>query len=183
MQPVWEWLHDYGARWHDFWEIVGALGSAFAAGVALWLATRERANRKVAEDERDAARAAQRRVEQAEAQRERESQARRVVMWVEYWSASQSDGSETARELDRANVVVMNCSDMPVIDVSPVLLDVNDNGDLTETLAVLEPGAKFRSREFSLTETRDHDFAAHFRDTAGRHWLRERHGKLSEVFG
>jgi len=33
MQPVWEWLSGYATRWHDLWEIVGALGSAAAAGV------------------------------------------------------------------------------------------------------------------------------------------------------
>lgn len=53
MQPAWEWLSDYASRWHDLWEIVGALGSAAAAGIALWLATRERADRQAAEKDRD----------------------------------------------------------------------------------------------------------------------------------
>lgn len=78
----------------------------------------------------------------------------------------------------------MNCSNMPIIDVRPVLIDAKDVGDFVgEPRAALEPNEKFRSPEIDLADVDQRKYAAYFRDAAGRHWLRTQHGGLEEVFG
>ncbi|MFJ1510943.1 hypothetical protein [Cellulosimicrobium funkei] len=181
MQPVWEWLHDYASRWHDLWEVVGALGSAAAAGIALWLATRERADRKAAEEDRDAAREAQRRAERAEARREREAQARQVVLWMlPTWSSINPVTGEFEGPPDGSRTVVTNYSAMAVLDVTPVLLDANGETTRVATMRpALPPDETHDTWELGVADDGSTGiYAVEFRDAAGAQWRRYQHGRL-----
>lgn len=104
-----DWLRDYADQWHNAWEVIGAIGSASAAAVAVWLATRERVDRKQAERDRDEAREAQRRAETSERRRDFEAQAHRVV-------ATFVIPDDLARH--DTDLVCHNYSDVPIMHVS-----------------------------------------------------------------
>lgn len=160
MTGFWAWFH-------DGWEIVGALASAFAAGVALWLASRERADRKAAEDDRDEAREAQRRAEMAEARREREAQARQVVVIAERYNAN---GPTVP-----VRITVGNYSTMPVSDVAVYRRTSDSDEQVAFTFALKDP-----VRETATTIPMDPGDEAYatFQDAAGSRWRRFTDGRL-----
>ncbi|GCD21171.1 hypothetical protein CTKZ_27330 [Cellulomonas algicola] len=107
MQPWWDWFNAYALRWESAWSIVGAIGSAAAAGVAVWLAKREGDARAAAEkqlnDERNERRAEKRAAEYLE-----RSRLARMI------SVSQTVPGE---DWARPKVRIANHGQLPVFDV------------------------------------------------------------------
>lgn len=176
-----DWLYAWAERWHEAWEILGAIGSAFAALVALWLASRERVDRQAAERDRDEAREAQKRAELAETRRMREAQARSVVVWADHLV----DVLPTGRR-NIARVGAANYSDKPIMDVRfridgealPLVLDHVDRS----SLPVLHPEmSTTASHVGGPTTPANDDIGAEFRDAAGVWWRRSAAGGLEEL--
>ncbi|MFD4992844.1 hypothetical protein ACFWH7_04475 [Cellulosimicrobium cellulans] len=169
MTGFWAWFH-------DGWEIVGALASAFAAGVALWLASRERADRQAAEKDRDEAREAQRRAEMAEARREREAQARQVVVMVERYH----EGSQPSSLL----ITVGNYSGIPVTDLN-VRIRVGDSShSVGFNFALKAPVTEWPMRvEAPIATMRPYNSQIYveFTDATGTRWNRFADGGLEEL--
>lgn len=168
MTGFWAWFH-------DGWEIVGALASAAAVIVAVWLASHERADRKQAEADRDIAREAQRRAELAEAQREREVQARRVAVWLH-------DDPAYSPELMGTRVTLGNYSDAPIFAVN---VDARVHGGrqpIFRPLARVLPGQMVELVE-QFPEEGPLEYvsaAVEFRDMAGVWWRRTLAGGAPE---
>jgi hypothetical protein len=173
MTGFWAWFH-------DGWEIVGAFASAFAAGVALWLASRERADRKAAEEDRDEARKAQRRAEMTEARREREAQARQVVLWlVPFHGPVDPITAEPLGPPTALQASVKNYSSMAILDVKVVALDEDSEYAHTgRERSAIQPGAQWAEYTKVPPPGRKWTHAVEFRDASGAHWRRYEHGRL-----
>ncbi|WP_454728998.1 hypothetical protein [Cellulosimicrobium protaetiae] len=176
MTGFWAWFH-------DGWEIVGALASAFAAGVALWLASRERADRQAAEKDRDEAREAQRRAELAEARREREAQARQVVLWlVHYGVPVEAISGKPVGPPSALQASVKNYSSMAILDVSIVVLDEGaEHVHSGSERSAIQPGDQWAEYTKVPPPGRDWTHAVEFRDAAGARWRRYEHGRLRSL--
>ena len=177
MTGFWAWFH-------DSWEIVGSLGSAAAAVIAVLLASREREDRKLAERERDEAQRRQRVAEQAEVQRERERQARQVAVWIDtdgplaWQSATTGEWKQSESFLNIANY-----SNHPIFEVAPC--DYLDHGDpgpssIGPLSEILLPGG---SRRLPLGQVLIGEHGAInplwvFRDLAGNFWTLDHAGFL-----
>lgn len=178
---LWTWFTGYTNRWHDTWEIVGALGSAGAAGAAVWIASRERADRQAAERDRDQARREQRAAELAGVRREREAQARQVVVWLTRQARTPiGDGPP------RPPWVLAwyaNYSSMPIKNAVVVARGelIKDNGFVFALLPGHEPVQASFSEEILATKILDSDIAVDFRDAANVRWRRGADGSLDEV--
>lgn len=179
MQPFIDWLHSYTLRWHDAWEIIGALGSAFAAGVAIWLATRERTDRKQADRDRDEALAAQRKAEDAAAEQRRSEQARSVHFWnvASGHNEEHDEWGEVVSHDPLLRLVVQNNSSLPVFDVQ---LSWRLSGGEPRTdgpRSSLSPG---EMHSIDLPPDVDHTRAdVRFRDTNNQRWRRYTDGALA----
>ncbi|MBX9244660.1 hypothetical protein ICW40_07530 [Actinotalea ferrariae] len=186
---MFEWLSGYAERWHDTWEIAGALGSFATAAVAVYLASRERADRQAAERDRDEARAAQRRAEQRELRRSREAQASGVVVWTTQRAATVED------ELKHTfNLHVANFSGLPVTRVEWFVRDevavlhgsfvgTSLHGTGRPSLAPGEEGwgvLPFAERA-ELREAAEDEIYVQFRDVSGHRWARYANGDLVAV--
>ncbi|MFC8797274.1 hypothetical protein ACFT2C_06050 [Promicromonospora sp. NPDC057138] len=179
MTGFWAWFH-------DAWEIVGALGAAAAAGIAVLLASRERVDRKAAESERDIARGAQRTAEQLDARRERERQARQIAVWVDTdvpvsWEWEPDTGQEPKAPKTFLNVT--NHSGLPIFDVGPgVTLSPTDRGPsaMASEAPVLPPGESLKYEVFPTVVSDDDptDMMWVFRDLAGVRWALNYKGVL-----
>lgn len=170
----WElWIHGYAKNWHDAFEILGAIGSAAAAGVAVWLASRERADRKIAESDRDKALEAQHRAEQAEAKREREAVARGIVVWLRK-SANLED--------TRLTIHWANYAQTPVFGVRPGTGSGSSRRHVDYGAALMPGDVEFQVLDRSRTVPNSQAFVE-FRDAAGVHWRRWGDGRLEERVG
>jgi hypothetical protein len=167
------------AWWHDLAEIVGAVGSAGAAGVAVWLATRERADRKTAERDRDEARSAQRSAELAERRRNVESQARRVVIWVSVGASVNDGGTVTSRSM---LCEVANHSDLPILKLHLGVAFADGLVTWADFRQSLAPSGKFTIRfpevaaDYVLPV--EGDVFIEFSDAYGRRWRRHADARL-----
>ncbi|GAA2239928.1 hypothetical protein GCM10010413_47130 [Promicromonospora sukumoe] len=169
---------------HDAFEIIGALGGAAAAVIAVVLASRERTDRKIAEAERDTAQEKQRTAEQAEVRRERERQARQVAVWVDddeplAWESCAEEGPEVPESF----LNIANYSSHPVFDVGPGdYLDPSHQGpsSIGVMQRILRPG---ETRRFNLGRIYfGSDDGVNplwfFRDLAGNSWTMDHAGIL-----
>lgn len=165
IQTFFDWLNYYALQWEPAWSILGALGSAGAAIAAVAIASRERADRVRADEERDRAREAQAWAEQTEARRAREWQARRVVI-----VCGRADPPESIV------VRVENYSDGPVTDVRYEI-----NGEEYSNRPILGPGEKVMFVATLPTNIEaKYAAVARFTDIAGVRWLRNAEGSLDE---
>lgn len=182
MDGFWNWLIAYTTRWHDTWEIVGALATAAAAAVALWLASRERVDRVRAEQERAAAVQARIEAEEAERRRRREDQARRLVVSATrsvYVRVGQDVTFDiTVRYINRSDMEILGCSVM-ISGRWTALGSRHDKG----VVGVLEPGRVVEG----IADVHDGPepelaaIAVRFRDASGVQWDRFADGRLTEV--
>ncbi|WP_369371733.1 hypothetical protein AB1046_23735 [Promicromonospora sp. Populi] len=180
MTGFWAWFH-------DGWEIIGSLGSAAAAVIAVLLATHARDDRKIAEAERDEARRAQRSAEQAEVRRDHERQARQVAVWIDtdepiVWESC----AEGASEIPDSFLNITNYSGHPIFTVGPgETLRPEDGGpsSIGPMSPILPPGESLR---FNLGKV----FAGgedptvplwFYRDLAGATWTRDHTGALCSL--
>lgn len=192
MQTAWDWLHAYAERWHDTWDIVGALGAAAAVVLALGLAWRDGRARRVAEWERDDARAAQLATEERLERERRESQARGIAIWTfeAPWfglyqgSDVHPDVVSGGSAFTSITVTGKNYTQMPLFDL--VGLYAN-NGIETEigSASILLPGAQcsfeLEPTEPGVVPAMPEQLAIGFRDTAGVKWIRRSDGSLEHV--
>lgn len=178
MQAFLDWLHAYGTRWHDAWDILAALASAGALAFAVSVAAAEHKGRRRAEAERDEARREQLNAALRNAQREREQQARRIVLWGEYQSG------HTSSDERFLTVTCRNFSDMPVMDVSIVIggarVPIDGEGGKSVVFKTLLPTESITATVFTAKLYTNQDLAIQFRDAAGVHWARSGEGKLAE---
>ncbi|MDF2848874.1 MAG: hypothetical protein K0R97_2856, partial [Oerskovia sp.] len=177
----WElWIHGYAKNWHDAFEILGAVGSAAAAGVAVWLASRERADRKAAERDRDDARRAQHAAEGREAQREREAQARKVGVWLNKFAIGTGPLQYHAS--------FANYSELPVTNCFLIVDRKNGNRYIVASALHVEPGGRLPAPVVMEQDVADErpdaeSIYIEFADAWNRHWRRTVGGKLSELTG
>jgi|SRR5665647_1478796 len=175
-----DWLHDYANNCQNLWVIIGSLGSAATAIVAVVLASRERTDRKAAERDRDVARAAQTHAEQAEMRRAREAQARAVSVWVLRLMELGPDGGRRYRW----TMGFGNYSNMPVLDIGPVVDGERIHLEGRGFRAVLHPKDKVEGpmgTEVASTEPGNDRIWVTFRDAAGTRWRRYADGRLEEL--
>jgi len=169
MTGFWAWFH-------DAWEVIGALASAGAVIVAVWLARHERIDRKQAERERDQARAESAALNARAEQRERELQARHVVIWV-----VQRD------EHNMVEAFMANYSSMPIFDARIMQATRTGWGSQYGTGRTLKPNeqarVKVRVGEVLVpgAPPREVVYALRFRDAAGNGWHRYTDGRLVEL--
>lgn len=159
---------------HDLFEIIGGLAAAIAVGFSVWITTRERADRKQAEQDRDEARAAQRRAERAERVREEEAQARRVVVTFAnpHSRVPQSPGLA-------ASLQCHNYSDMPIVNVA---LYVAGKERPIAYRTVLHPAENLECEvDLDLDRQALADYSARFIDANGVPWLRRADTRLARV--
>jgi hypothetical protein len=162
----WQW-------WKDVAAIVGGIGTALLAAASVWITTRERSDRKQAERDRDEARDAQRRAEQAEMRRQREAQARRVVVTMTRIGSVRTDPN-------KARVACHNYSDMPIMNVT---VFVNGQKVKDSYSSVLHPGESRAALFTAQLGEKIHkpEVTARFLDAAGVVWRRAADGSLVEV--
>ncbi len=113
MSSFWDSLHAYSERWHDLWEIIGALGAAGAVIVALLLAWRENRARQKTDEELKIERQRREQIELLTLERGQQEFARFVAVWTNLeLSEDQHDDSHTQVILN-----VGNYSNAPVFDI------------------------------------------------------------------
>ncbi|MFI5697489.1 hypothetical protein ACIA58_36865 [Kribbella sp. NPDC051586] len=156
--------------WRIIVDVATAVGTVGAVVVAVWIAVVERGRadkaRIAAEQERDALRLD-----------ERESQARRIVGWLEDVPGPAFNQSHTV-------IVVTNGSDLPAFAVSPQAYSPDAaHARVGEYIPVLPPGATVRRDLADLVQgTKTRPYAIlDFRDAAGRRWQRDETGGLTLV--
>ncbi|MFD6094564.1 hypothetical protein ACFWGN_20830 [Oerskovia sp. NPDC060338] len=180
----WEmWIHGYAKNWHDAFEILGAVGSAAAAVVAVWLASRERVDRKAAEKDRDIARSAQLKAEQAEAKRDREAQARKVSVRADYETRAATLFESSSYYMIEEYIEVKNYSELPITNVTVGYRHPDGSKHVSKTATFLGPGAAVTGTlppRDPETESRIDVDGAYvlFRDLAGLVWERYMDGRL-----
>ncbi|GAB4085942.1 hypothetical protein GCM10028784_25720 [Myceligenerans cantabricum] len=182
-----DWI-EYTSRWHDTWEIVGAIastiGSAATVGavvVALLLGRQEARARAEAQEaeldrlrqERDEARAERDRAEEATLRREREAQARRVVVQD---VMTVTKGNTEANEVEAG---VHNFSDMPVFDLALFCPSQRRQPNRGPQVDALPPGGS-RSHSFRGVDSTSVSYVT-FRDAFGLGWERRADGSLREL--
>lgn len=196
-----EWFLGYAGRWHDAWELVGALSTAAAVVVALVGIRHESRARRRAEDrareaerqrdvERTAAEARRVTEERAQAERARRAQALAVIAWVERRGLAPEEQGVLARARrgDRSgrswtwSLRWVNHSPMPVFDMSAhVEAQVIENGPVIER-AVLPAGEDgLEDLPISLQGLDSPRAFVHFRDLAGVRWRRWQDGGLEAI--
>lgn len=175
------------AWFHDSWEIVGALGSAAAAIVAVLLASKAREDRQLAEQERDAARAAQRRAELAQLRREREAQARQVAVWLDTDEPVVWEAPDLELPYRPPNLImhIVNHSGLPIFDIAPGELGDEGASSIGVSHAVLQPGGVIDFQVPRDFVERDEPETPppllwFFRDLAGVVWTRDASGALRD---
>ncbi|QIK82998.1 hypothetical protein [Sanguibacter sp. HDW7] len=163
--------------WAPGWEAIGAIGSAFAAGVALWLATRERADRKQAEFDRERARDDERRRRRRANEERLYRQARAVALWNEARDEGRErdeDGGVRER-FDYIEWTLENFSAAPIFEVAFQERIAETGGRrVGNAIPVLRPGERAIANE---PETpRVDSLQVTFRDVAGTRWTLDKDG-------
>ncbi|WP_406051307.1 hypothetical protein [Kribbella sp. NBC_00889] len=166
--------------WRIAVDVVTAIGTLGAVIVAVWVAFLERAERKSAdqarlkaEEERDALRTD-----------ERESQARRIVGWLEDETLDAKSAYVLGGSRTRTVIVVTNGSDLPAFNVSPQAYSPEiATASVAEYIPVLPPGETIRRPLHGVVEAyNERPYAIlEFRDAAGRRWQRDEKGGLSLI--
>lgn len=179
-----DWLHAHTERWHDTWEIAGAIATTAAVFIALASIRREHEATKKAEQreaeavaERDAERTTHGAERAHAAERERRAQALLVIAYP--WMEG-IDPTSTARQVGHWQMVVDNYSPAPVFDVRCECF-IGDELDSFSERLVLPPGGK--QLVFTTSKSPDDDprTLVYFRDVAGVRWRRDEDGTLTEV--
>lgn len=180
-------LIEYVERWHDAWEIVAALASVIgtaatigAVVVALKLGRREARDRAEAQraelerlrQERDEARQERDRAEHAASTRQREAQARRIVIQDVMTVVEGRFGT------NENEVSVTNYSDMPVFDLTLFCPHRHSQPNRGPQVQILNPSESVTHlfRHVGSTSTS----YATFRDAHGLGWERRGDGSLHE---
>lgn len=191
MQP----LLDYVARWHDAWEVVGAVATAVAVVVALvgiWFeaAARRRAEKRAeqAEATRDAERqrADDERARLAKAQewRDQHAQALQVIAWVQKVPIGKPFiGSGSEVYVDTENELSwVNASPSPVFDVVLDVIQTPNTRSVVSEVPVIVGGDRGSTLlPGDLADASELRARIMFRDLAGRHWIRQQNGELWET--
>ncbi|MFC4632159.1 hypothetical protein ACFO6V_28210 [Promicromonospora alba] len=180
-------LIKYVERWHDAWEVVAAVASIVGSGatvgavvVALMLGRREARDRAEAQraelerlrQERDEARQERDKAEQTAITRQREAQARRIVLQDVMTVVEGRFGT------NEVEVTVSNYSDMPVFDLTLFCPHRSSQPNRGPQVHILNPNESvthlFRHVGSSSVSH------ATFRDAHGFGWERRADGSLHE---
>jgi hypothetical protein len=179
MQGISSWLLAHTDRWHDTWEIVGALATSAAVLFSLITTLVQSRARARAEEERDVAISRERSIEDELRRERREAQARGIAIWITEGGHDPQTGDSTD---DLITIYVKNYTQMPVFNVRGSMF-VAGSPVTVKTEDVLLPGVTL------LCYVRPSDApdawggaqgCVQFRDTAGLEWLRFRSGLLQE---
>ncbi|MFC8797309.1 hypothetical protein ACFT2C_06225 [Promicromonospora sp. NPDC057138] len=179
----------YTTRWHDTWETVGSLFTVLAVVVALGLGLIEsRARGKAQADElhrlqgeRDEAREERNQAERAERQRQREAQARRVVVTTVPREPIPDEGPERFQE-PSFEIVVHNYSDMPVFDVLGELDRSHPGARVDGSFEYqMLPGGSASWPVYRADDPLSTEVRVEFRDAHGIIWRRRASGDLIEL--
>ncbi len=181
MQDILDAAVAYSDRWYSFWQIIGAIATVAAVGVALLLGRRDARLRTRAqqdelsrlEAERDEAMRRQHSAETAEATRAREAQARKIA----FWTVSHEDIVGGERKT-RYTVFCHNYSDAIVFDLKVYPAVSPRTGSAIKTS--LDPGDRFSSF-FWGPEGGGMEHAMTFSDLQRRHWRLHEDGRLELV--
>lgn len=193
-----DWLLAYVDRWHDTYEVVGAVATAAAVVIALWAGIHEVKGRRAAErdaaqarlerdTERANAAAARRQEEREQHERERRRQALRVIAWHDTRNVREATEEEFARPdfLSRqAHILyVVNHSDAPIFDLTTFIRWDEEPNGIVITRPVLPAGASAEGLLGNIPMTYYGQISAYctFRDLAGVHWRRDQDGSLVEL--
>lgn len=179
-------LHSYSTRWHDLWEIIGAIATVSAVAVALYFSHRDSKARKKAEEDLAAEHEKQDQHTVAETLARRRAQAELVIAWYgdkEYEFFREENQTDIPDWYARG-VSLINHSRALVFDVA-----VHVVSDLTTTIYDLPVIPVFpstqKSRNFELPKTypTSERLRAYltFRDVAGVWWKRYEDGELREL--
>lgn len=163
----------------NVWDIltaIGTVGAVIAAVILGWweqhrAGARQRDELARLERERDEARVQRDAAEHAEMRRERESQARRVAIWLQ-------DDPGYFPELMDTCVVVGNFSDSPIFAVSAAATTSDPHDPVFRPIARILPGQILELEEkFPADYPTEYSGATiEFRDMAGTMWRRTNRG-------
>ncbi|WHP18823.1 hypothetical protein [Cellulomonas sp. ES6] len=179
------WLHAYTARWHDTWEIAGAIATTAAVFIAVAGIQREHKATEKAESreaaalaERDAERK-QREASEARSRDEaRRAQAMLVIAYPRFKASMVTGGG---RAIGAWQVLVSNHSTAPIFDVH-VEAFLGETRDAFADTSVLPPGEIARLETTELRpDAAEPGSVVYFRDLQNVRWRRYQDGTLAEV--